>query len=221
MTWARFDDQFPIHRKVAPLDDATYRLHTEAVFWCSRNTTDGHIGADELATVSARASKARVAKLIERGLWHAAPYECPSPKCPPTNGAGWVVHDYLEYQPTKEKVKAELAARAERTRLWRERKGGRKPGDTSSDASRDGVSDASGDTSSDASPSPPRPAPKEGGAGAPQSLPAAVVGGAAAGAKSKPKPRSGLPSCPRCGNGADSAYHRNVCLPEFEELSPA
>jgi hypothetical protein len=33
MTWVRFDDQFPIHRKMTGLSDAAFRLHVLAIFW--------------------------------------------------------------------------------------------------------------------------------------------------------------------------------------------
>lgn len=203
MTWVRYDDSFPIHRKVAPLDDATFRLHSEAIFWCSRNTTDGRIAADELHTISTRATVQRVGKLIGRNLWHAAGHECPSEKCPPAGPDGWVIHDYLEYQPTKEKVRAEAAAKAERQRRWIESKRG-----ASRDASHVASQQSSRDGPEDHAPSPPRPAPKEAGAGHPQRLPAAVGGVAAAG--SEPNHRSS-PPCRECGNATTSAYHRNVC----------
>jgi len=80
MTWVRFDDQASIHRKVAPLDDATYRLWREAIEWCSRNTTDGRIAAKELAGTSKRASKARARVLVDQGLWHDAGHHCDNGK---------------------------------------------------------------------------------------------------------------------------------------------
>jgi len=166
VTWVRFDDQFPIHRKVAPLDDATYRLASEAVFWCARNKTDGRIGADELEAISKRGTKPRAARLVERGLWHMAGTWCASAKCPPSGPDGWVLHDYLDYQPTKIQVEADLAAKAERTRKWREAKARGHKRDGGGDASRDApqghhVPDTYG--VSDASPSPPRPEGKRGG----------------------------------------------------------
>lgn len=155
MTWVRRDDQASIHRKVAPLDDATYRLWSEAIEWSSRNLTDGQIGDDELAEVSKRGNKVRAAKLVERGLWHVAGRQCLSPKCPPSGEGGWVIHDYLDYQPSREKVRAEQAAKAERQRRWMERRKG--------DASKDEPRDASQDGSVTPTPSPPRPEGKRGG----------------------------------------------------------
>ncbi len=163
MTWVRFDDGFPNHRKVAPLDDATYRLHSETIHWCSRNTTDGRIADDELASISTRANKPRAAKLVQRGLWHRSDHDCPSDKCPRGGPDGWVVHDYLDYQPTKEKVRTEQAAKAERQRKWLERRKGDASPDASKDTPKDTPKDESRDASKDAAPSPPRPEGKRGG----------------------------------------------------------
>jgi hypothetical protein len=93
MTWVRFDDQASIHRKVAPLDDATYRLWREAIEWSSRNLTDGQISLEDLPESSKRASPARASKLVARRLWHDAGYVCDSVKCPPPGHDGWVIHD--------------------------------------------------------------------------------------------------------------------------------
>ena len=50
----RFDDQFPIHRKVSGLSDAAFRLHVEAIFWCDRNLTDGFIREPRLLVAGHR-----------------------------------------------------------------------------------------------------------------------------------------------------------------------
>lgn len=118
MTWVRFDDLFPLHRKVAPLDDAAFRLATEAVFWCSRNMTDGRIGADDLASLSRRATRPRIAKLVERGVWHEASHECDSLNCPEPGPDGWVIHDYLAYQPGRDKVEKDRAGKVARQHRW-------------------------------------------------------------------------------------------------------
>ena len=107
MPWVRFDDQFPIHRKVDGLSDAAYRLHTSAIFWSARNLTDGFVSREDLDGVTARVrTPARfAAECVKRGVWHDARYPCPSRECPgPADGDGWVIHDYWEYQFTKEQV---------------------------------------------------------------------------------------------------------------------
>lgn len=107
MPWVRFDDQFPIHRKVDGLSDAAYRLHTSAIFWSARNLTDGFVSREDLDGVTARVrTPARfAAECVKRELWHDARQDCPSEYCPgPVDEDGWVIHDYWDYQPSKEQV---------------------------------------------------------------------------------------------------------------------
>lgn len=182
MTWVRKDDQMPLNRKVAPLSDAAYRLDDEALCWCSRNHTDGRIAADELSSISSRAKARNVGELVKRGRWHAvySGYECSSPYCPKPGPDGWVIHDYLEYNPSKEQVVKDRAAKADRQRRWRERRGRGASTPPVGDAPRDGPGDTARDADGDGGkrlqetlppartyPVPPRPAPKEGGGGAP------------------------------------------------------
>lgn len=133
MTWVKFDDQFPIHRKVKGLTDAEYRLHTEAVFWCARNLTDGHVGRDELRDVSGISKPERhLAALVKRGLWIET-------------DTGWVIHDYLEYQPSRSKVLQTRKQRAEAGKL-----GGKRSGETRNGTKppRRGVSKTAGQSTS-------------------------------------------------------------------------
>lgn len=105
MVWVKFDDQFPIHRKVKSLTDAQFRLAAEAIFWCNRNTTDGFIGTHELRSVSEISKPERhLAALVSRGLWHEHGQQCASPHCPPIKEGGWTIHDYWDYQPSRSKV---------------------------------------------------------------------------------------------------------------------
>ena len=122
MPWVRFDDQYPIHRKVAGLSDKTYRLHSEAIFWCARNLTDGVISVLNLRQVrpGVRGLTAHADVLVKRGLWHLAGEDCASEKCPaPAGEDGWVIHDYWFYQPTKDQVQREREANARRQARFR------------------------------------------------------------------------------------------------------
>jgi len=197
MPWVRFDDQFPIHRKVDGLTDAAYRLHTSAIFWSARNLTDGFVSKDDLGGVTARVRTPSrfAAECVSRGAWHESREPCQSEKCPaPVDNSypqGWVIHDYWEYQPSARKVKEDREAKAERQRRWLIRKQNRKPVDN--DASQD----ATGDASQDATPSPPRPE----GSGARGAPGARAPRGAANGRASPPGPaaRSAKPKPPWCG----------------------
>jgi hypothetical protein len=141
MPWVRFDDTFPINRKVDGLSDAAFRLHVSAIFWCARNLTDGFVPEDDLELVCARVrTPARfAAQLVDRQLWHERP-------------GGWQIKDYLEFQPSKEKVLEEREKSAERQRKWRE-------------SHRNGGSHAVSNGGTNAAPSRPAPSLKRGGGG--------------------------------------------------------
>lgn len=128
MPWVKLDDRFPSHRKVALLSDRAFRLHVSAMCWCAENLTDGHIGDRELALVAnIRGIKATAKQLEDAGLWDRV-------------DGGWVVHDYLEYNPSREQVLAERKKNAERQERFRQRKAGKPT--PPSDGSRNGSSNA-------------------------------------------------------------------------------
>ena len=151
MPWVRFDDQFPIHRKVEGLSDAAFRLHISAIFWCARNLTDGFVPVEDLESAVPRRMRRPgkfVAELVARKLWVEV-------------DDGWQIHDYLDFQPSREKVERERKAKAERQARWLEKR--RKQGQRrDSPVDIDASGDASHDASKDAAPYPPRP---EGGGG--------------------------------------------------------
>lgn len=200
MTWVRYDDNVANHPKVAPLDDATYRLWREALEWCAHNLTDGVVRVWQLTVTSTRASRPRAAKLVTAGLWHTAGSVCGSDLCPPSGEDGWFIHDYWDYQPSAAKVRAEIAAKAERQRRWLDRR---------KDAANNTSQDVARDASLDGAPAPPRPAPKgRVGTDVPTAPPAAVGDGTATAGGEKIQPTR---PCRTCGNALDSAYHRNSC----------
>lgn len=148
MPWVRFDDQFPINRKVASTSDAAFRLHVEAVFWCARNLTDGVIPRDELpfiAPKTMRKPEKFVPELMKRNLWIS-------------HVDGWEINDYLDYQPSKAKVEQERKAKAARQARWKSKQTRR--------------GDASPDVSGDAAPPRPAPTPPKGGRGGGRGNPA-------------------------------------------------
>lgn len=110
MTWFKVDDALPTHRKILTIPRGARRLAavgawTLAGAWSSGALKDGHIPdsvLEELA-IPPRA----VEDLVAAGLWHR-------------NGTGYVMHDYLDWNPSAEKVRAERAAAAERQRKARE-----------------------------------------------------------------------------------------------------
>ncbi|WP_428956155.1 hypothetical protein [Streptomyces sp. cg35] len=113
MPWVRLDDRFPSHRKVALLSDRAFRLHVSAICWCAENLTDGHIADRELALVAhIRGIKATAKQLQEAGVWDRT-------------DDGWLIHDYLDYNPSREQVLLERKRNAERQERFRRRKNGK------------------------------------------------------------------------------------------------
>jgi 5-methylcytosine-specific restriction endonuclease McrA len=115
MSWLRIDDGFAENPKIADLADRTFRLHVVALCYCARNLTDGRITKRGLKIVSAIIGAARVgpnvAQLEDAGLWL------------PTDD-GWKIKDFLEYNPTAEKVKMERVQARQRMAKHRSKERG-------------------------------------------------------------------------------------------------
>lgn len=108
MSWLRVDDTFVEHPKVIDLSDRSFRLHVAGMCFCARNLTDGVLVKRSVSVVCALSSATRkhVAELVEAGLWVKA-------------GDGFEVKDFLIYNPTGEKVKADRDAARDRMRKVR------------------------------------------------------------------------------------------------------
>lgn len=104
MTWLRLDDQFHRHRKVAPLSDAAFRLHVTVMLECSAQLTDGRIDCALVPLLprapSTRAKLEKISQeLVQAGLWSR-------------DGNSWVIHDFLDWNPSAEEVRRKREARA-------------------------------------------------------------------------------------------------------------
>ena len=142
MPWVRLDDRFPSHRKVALLSDRAFRLHVSALCWASENLTEGKILESELRVIAhVRGAKTAAKELEDRQLWDRV-------------AGGWVIHDFLEYNPDRAKVQAEREANAARQQAWRDRKKAEKEAKAAAekavrDAMRNGVTDQASEPSGD------------------------------------------------------------------------
>lgn len=135
MPWVKLDDRFPSHRKVALLSDRAFRLHVSAICWCAENLTDGRIGDRELPLVAhIRGIKAIAKQLEDAGVWDRIE-------------DGWAIHDYLDYNPSREQVLLDRKKNAERQERWRQRKNGKPtPPDGSSNGRSNGVTSSGAST---------------------------------------------------------------------------
>jgi hypothetical protein len=129
MPWVKLDDRFPSHRKIALLSDRAFRLHVSAMCWSAENLTDGRISDRELPLVAhIRGLKPAAKQLEDAGVWDRTE-------------DGWEIHDYLDYNPSREQVLVERKKNAERQERFRRRKGGKPtpPSDGASNGSSNGV----------------------------------------------------------------------------------
>ncbi len=96
MSWVKLDDKLPGHRKILAASPEAAWLHIEGLCYCAQQETDGAIPDTALAMLT-RFSKPKAmklaARLVEVGLWER-------------NSAGWLVHDYLDYNPSRKELEA-------------------------------------------------------------------------------------------------------------------
>lgn len=105
MTWVKIDDGFYQHPKLVRAGPVGMALQIAALCYCNRNLTDGYLPEEAVPLLIAGGMEV-VPKMLELGLWGEVV-------------GGYRVHDYLEYQPSREQVEAARKANAERVRRWR------------------------------------------------------------------------------------------------------
>lgn len=137
MTWVRLDDRFAQHPKVVAAGPLAMAMQVAALGYCNRELTDGFIpraaartlldfeierdGERYTIAVTSGYSGSDVTAawvidgLVASGMWEEVP-------------GGYHIHDYLEYQPSKDEVLALREKRSEAGRVgglkrgenWRE-----------------------------------------------------------------------------------------------------
>lgn len=104
MPWVRFDDNYPDHPKVSELSDAAFRLHVSAICYSSRYLTDGFVSRGQLRRIATTDDLAGVLdELVAAGLFE------------PADGGFWI-HDYLDYNPSRDAVESRRASDRQRKR---------------------------------------------------------------------------------------------------------
>lgn len=120
MPWARIDDQFPNHPKVASLGSLMLPcigLHTFAICYCNSYLTDGFIPAPQVARLAGDVTlllpsgkpEELVDRLVNSGLWEK-------------RRGGYFIHDFLEYNPSRDDVIQKREQISQRVSRFRERK---------------------------------------------------------------------------------------------------
>jgi hypothetical protein len=132
MVWAKLDDAILDNPKIARAGVFGFALHVAAITWSCRNLTDGHVEysrvtalltlqrvhfdvANPLALLDGNSSMGGeegldpyiiADHLVDCGLWERT-------------GTGYVIHDFLIYNPSREQVLAKRRQDAERAETYR------------------------------------------------------------------------------------------------------
>src|SRR5260221_2780326 len=110
MSWVKLDDRFADHPKVLRAGGDAAWLHVTALCYAAGQLTNGFIPAGVVARLSDRKNPAALAqKLVDVGLWERAE-------------AGYQIHDYLQWNPPADRVKAERARKAKNAADYRSRR---------------------------------------------------------------------------------------------------
>ena len=139
MAWIKLDDQFRNHPKILAAGPLASWLYVCGLTFAGQYLTDGHIPSTMLGMLAAVDNAQELAdRLVDVGLWEEV-------------DGGYQIHDFTEYNPTREEVRGIRAARAE---------AGRRGGLNSAASKRQANATANEQQNSTPSPSPsPSPIP--------------------------------------------------------------
>ncbi len=101
MAWGRLDDSFDAHRKVRRAGHEATGVHARALAYCAGALTDGHLDPEWLLERVGRKAEKIGEVLVVAGLWEP-------------NSDGYVIHDYLDYNPSREEVETKRRKDSER-----------------------------------------------------------------------------------------------------------
>lgn len=110
MPWVKLDDQIMRSPKIRAVSRDAFALHIAGLCYCATALTDGRIPDRDLPLVAAEAlaPEASAGELEGVGLWVR------------TDG-GWDIHDYLDYQPSRDAVMEDRRKARERKAKQRNR----------------------------------------------------------------------------------------------------
>ena len=112
MPWARFEDDYLGNAKLTTLSTAAIALDMAAIIYSARELRDGLLRASDVDAI---------ATLIHIRRWAPVAAELVAVNRWSVSAGGYAIHDYLEYQPSRQQVLGDRAAAAYRMRRVREK----------------------------------------------------------------------------------------------------
>ena len=114
--WVKLDDHFVDHPKVLAVGPVGLALFVAGLCYANRLLTNGFIPENQVDRLLHRNGGRRdepaklAAKLCEVGLWSSATVK---------QAKGYLIHDFLKYQPSRKQVLRSRKQTAKRVARWR------------------------------------------------------------------------------------------------------
>lgn len=119
MPYLNLDDNYPDHPKVEALSDAAFRLHTASMAYCAKFTTDGFISPTQASQRTSSYKRSVLVELLTSRVWHDRGDGCGTKTCPPGRAGFYLLHDYLQWNKSKDWWEKKRIKDAERLAAWR------------------------------------------------------------------------------------------------------
>lgn len=115
MPWFALDDGFDTHPKVRKAGNAAVGLFVRLGVHATKHVTEGHLDGD---IVRDYGTAATIRKLITVGMLHEHGHACRS--CPQPAEGAYYIHDYLDYNKSRQQIEAAREAARKRQNRGRE-----------------------------------------------------------------------------------------------------
>jgi hypothetical protein len=115
--YLNLDDNYPDHPKVDILSDGAFRLHTAALCWCAKNTTDGFVEESRVPRLTRTYKPQYLAELVASAMWLRVT-------------KGYDLHDYLDWNQSKAWWDEKREKDAKRKAAWRASHASKNEGET-------------------------------------------------------------------------------------------
>jgi len=120
MPYLNLDDRYPEHPKIDALGDGPFRLHVALMAYCARERSDGLVPTRKVPRLTPHYRPIHLAALIDAAVCHEGGHGCGTETCPAGDPSQVVVHDYLQWNRSRQWWDDKRAAAAKRLARWRE-----------------------------------------------------------------------------------------------------
>lgn len=111
MPYLNLDDHFAEHPKVDALSNGAFRLHVSGLCYCAMNLTNGHVEKRRITRLMPEYKPSYLCELIEASMWIERP-------------GGYEIHDYLDWNKSRDWWEAKREADTKRKAAWRRKNDG-------------------------------------------------------------------------------------------------